>query len=491
MAGKYSRDRNSDTPRSSADYIRAGKTPPRRRPRYQKKRRLNLKLILLGALSLTLVILLFSCVFHQDKEDDKPADVEDNRSGVSSWFGPKETEAPTDPPTEPKMEITHTATISATGDVLMHMPVINSCKTSDGSYDFTGIFRYLDDYAAEADYAVANLETTLAGTGNGYNYSGYPCFNCPDEIADALKAAGFDMLLTSNNHCYDTRTVGLTRTLEVANELGLDTLGTQPDAEAADYTIETVGGIKIGMMCYSYATSDSYPDRPSMNGILTGTDAEGMINYFDYDQLDKFYTGVADAIADMEAAGAEATVLYIHWGEEYQLSPNSNQTAIAQKLCDLGIDVIVGGHPHVVQPVELLTSSVDETHRTVCLYSMGNAISNQQRQNMNLNTGHTEDGVLFSFTFARYSDGEVLLDSVEILPTWVHMDTTGSSRTYQILPLDADVADWAAAFEISESVVTSAKASYDRTMTLVGDGIAASQDYLTAQREAKLAEPAA
>ena len=484
MSGKYSRQ--PGTPRSSADYIRAGKTPPRKKGKYQRKRRrrLNPRFILLCVLTLLLVVLLISCI-------TRPAEVEKNEEKPAqnhSWFAPSETEAPTTPPTKPKMEITQTATISATGDVLMHLPVINSCKTSDGSYDFTGIFRYLDDYAAAADYAVANLETTLAGTGNGYSYSGYPCFNCPDGIAEDLKSAGFDMLLTSNNHCYDTRTVGLTRTLEVANGFGLDTLGTQPDADTADYTIETVNGIQIGMMCYSYATSDSYPDRPSMNGILTGTEAAGMVNYFDYDQLDKFYADVSGTIADMEAAGAEAVVMYIHWGEEYQLSPNGNQTAIAQKLCDLGIDVIVGGHPHVVQPVELLTSTTDETHKTVCLYSMGNAISNQQRQNMNLKTGHTEDGVLFSFTFARYTDGEVLLDTVEILPTWVYMTSSGT-RTYQILPLDPDITDWASAFGISASAAASAQESYDRTMALVGDGIAASQEYLNAQRESKLTEP--
>ena len=188
----------------------------------------------------------------------------------------------------------------------------------------------------------------------------------------------------------------------------------------------------------------------------------------------------------MKAAGAKAIVMYIHWGEEYQLKANANQTAIAQALCDLGVDVIVGGHPHVVQPVELLTSTTDPDHKTVCLYSMGNAISNQRRENMNLNTGHTEDGVLFSFTFAQYSDGEVLLDSVEILPTWVWLGTIDGSKEYRILPLDQDVEDWAAAFNISESAAASAQSSYQRTMDLVGEGIEASNAWLEAQREEKL-----
>ena len=182
------------------------------------------------------------------------------------WFQKEETEPPTEAPTAPT--IVSTATISATGDVLMHMPLVTSGKVS-GGYDFTGMFQYLDNYAAQADYAVANLETTLAGTNNGYSYSGYPCFNCPDEIAEALKEAGFDLLLTANNHCYDTRTVGVTRTLEVVQGLGLETLGTQM-ADGAKNLVREINGIPVGMLCYSYATKDDYPDRPSMNGILTG-----------------------------------------------------------------------------------------------------------------------------------------------------------------------------------------------------------------------------
>ena len=397
------------------------------------------------------------------------------------WFQQEETEPPTEAPTAPT--IVSTATITNTGDVLMHMPLVNSGKTSSG-YDFSGMFQYIDSYVEQADYAVANLETTLAGTDNGYSYSGYPCFNCPDAIAQNLKDAGFDLLLTVNNHCYDTRTTGLKRTLEVVSGLGLETLGTQlPDG--AKYQVREINGIPVGMLCYSYATKDDYPDRPSMNGILTGTDAAGMINYFDYDNLEAFYTEVEGYLETMEAAGAKATVMYIHWGEEYQLQPNGDQRSIAQRLCDMGIDVIVGGHPHVVQPVSLITST-NERNATVCLYSMGNAVSNQRKGNMNLKTGHTEDGVLFSFTFAEYSDGTVRLDSVDLLPTWVYMGTENNNRIYRILPLDKEISDWGSTFNISQSNVSAAESSWQRTMDLVSEGLAASNEYLTAQRELAL-----
>ena len=495
MPGKFEAGRNG-RPRQ----IQPVRRPPRNgspvpnKRRRRRRRRLNPNFVMLCLILLAAVIFLI--VTLADKPDDSTKETKATESTEveatkgHSWFWERETEPPTEPPTEAPTAPTlvSTATISATGDVLMHMPIVNSTyNSSTGKYDFTGIFQYLDDYAAEADYAVANLETTLAGTDNGYKYSGYPCFNCPDEIAQALKDAGFDMLLTANNHCYDTRTVGLTRTLKIASGLGFDTLGTHATADAPKYLVKDINGIQVGMLCYSYATPDDYPDRASMNGILTGTDAAGLINYFDYDALDLFYNQVAGYMDEMEAAGAEAMVMYIHWGEEYQLKANSNQTAIAQKLCDLGIDVIVGGHPHVVQPMELLTSTADPDHKTVCLYSMGNAVSNQRKTNMNLTTGHTEDGVLFSFTFAEYSDGTVVLDSVDVLPTWVYMGTNNSgSRIYRILPLDKSVTDWGAAFSIGSSTVDAARSSWDRTMNLVGEGMNASNDFLSARRDAIL-----
>ena len=399
---------------------------------------------------------------------------------------PTETEAPTEP--EP-LTVVATATISTTGDLLMHKPVINTGAKGDGSYDFESVFRYLTPYSSAADYAIANLETTLCGTNNGYEYSGYPMFNCPDGIASSAQTAGFDMLLTANNHCYDTRLVGMKRTLEVISGLGLDTLGTMSSAEAPKYLVKDINGIKIGFLCYTYETADNYPDRPSMNAILTSEESVGMINSFDYNQLDKFYGEIETHMAAMEAEGAEGTVLFIHWGEEYQLRPNTHQTTIAQKLCDLGIDAIVGGHPHVVQPMDLLTSTVDPAHKTVCLYSLGNAVSNQRLGNLqSINTAHTEDGMLFSVTFAKYSDGTVALEATDVLPCWVNL-RYDTAKEYNILPLDADTMDqWQTLYNLSEGTFNAAKKSYDRTMALVGEGLEECQTYLAEAKQQREAD---
>ena len=399
--------------------------------------------------------------------------------GTSSPATDAPTETTVPPTTMPEPEkIVATATIASTGDVLMHLPVVNSCKTDSG-YDFDNIFQYLKEYAEDADFAAANLETTLAGTDNGYKYSGYPHFNCPDEIVDSLMDAGFDLMLTVNNHSYDTTMVGYKRTLEVTREKGMQTLGTMLNAEEPKYLIQDVNGIKIGMLAYTYATGEGGADQPRLNGNMAISEAD-ICNYFTYENLPAFYSEVEEHLAAMKAEGAEATMIFMHWGVEYQLTQNSQQEQIAQELCNLGIDVIVGGHPHVVQPIDLLTSTTEPEHKTVCLYSMGNAISNQRLGAIDrVKTAHTEDGMLFSVTFCKYSDGTVYLLSTDILPTWVHLDKSGSPNRYTIIPLDETRADqWAELYSLSDSVYESALKSYDRTMAIVGEGLTECQTYL-------------
>ena len=406
--------------------------------------------------------------------------------------GENEAEPTTEAPTETTMpepeHVVSTATIGSMGDLLMHEPIFNYANSavlqSDGSYDFESVFRYLTEYTSALDYAAANLETTLCGTDNGYPYHGYPNFNCPDDIVDGAKNAGFDMLLTANNHSYDTSLVGYKRTVEVIRDKGLETLGTYASADETKWTVQEINGINIGMLCYTYAYSVTQDGRPSLNGMPHIAEP-GLCNYFHSDSLDAFYAEVGTYLEEMEAAGAEATILYIHWGVEYQLTANNEQKTMAQKLCDMGVGMIIGGHPHVVQPVQLLESTIDPKHKTVCLYSMGNAVSNQRLGNISyINTAHTEDGVLFTVTFEKYSDGTVYLAGADAIPTWVNMHSnSGGKREYNILPLDYDrVGEWTEMFDIGENTLNAAKNSYDRTMAIVGEGLAASQAWLEEEK---------
>ena len=447
----------------------------------RRKRKNSVNRALLAVLSFVIVLVVAAgsiFVIENFVYDDKnySSSGSDTQSGIVSV--PSEPDKP-----EPITKVS-TATVAATGDLLMHEPIITHSKFDDG-YNFDLIYTYLKDYASKVDYSVANLETTLRGIEDGYEYSGYPQFNCPDEIVDATKNAGFDMLLTANNHSYDTRYKGMIRTLEVIDEKGLDRLGIIKEETEKKYTVKEINGIKIGMICYTYET-DTDPDEIALNGIALNEDAEKRVNAFSYGELDTFYETIEGQFKAMKEDGAEALVLFIHWGDEYQTKQNKKQSAIAQKLCDLGVDVIVGGHPHVVQPIDLLTSESDPNHKTVCLYSMGNAVSNQRRERMNLKTGHTEDGVLFQFTFAKYSDGTVVLENADILPTWVNMFTSKATgkKVYQIIPLDTEKEDWKEAFDLTDTSKKKAEESLERTQKIVGDGLKKVQDYLKSDENA-------
>lgn len=451
--------------------------------RQQRSPIIQILLVLIAVLFVADVIVIGLCL-------KTPGGTKSNQKPSASQ-GSSNTPSPTDGtelPTEEAPQLVSTATVLSTGDILMHGKVINSGKQDDGSYNFDSIFQYVKSYSQAADFSVANLETTLCGTDNGYAYAGNPKFNCPDAIVDSLKGAGFDMLLTANNHADDTSLVGYKRTLNVVREKGLDTLGTYLSADEQKWTIEEVNGIKIGMVCYTYSDGFSQNGYPLLNYNEVGEN--GILNYFTYDKLPEFYTQLQGYLDEMKAAGAEATVVYLHWGEEYKWKtgegPNANQTAMAQKLCDMGVDVIVGGHPHVVQPVDLLTSGTDAEHKTIVLYSMGNAVSNQRKEEMQQSepTGHTEDGVLFCVTFAKYSDGSVFVDSAELIPTWVNMHANSGSTEYNILPLEeATAAQWQAQFGLTDTQLANAKASFDRTQALTLTGMEKVQSYLAQQKQ--------
>lgn len=384
------------------------------------------------------------------------------------------TEPPTTAPPEPE-HVVATATIASQGDLLMHKPVFDTCRQSDGSYDFSSIFRYSKELVSSYDYALANLETTFGG--DGYPYQGNPAFNCPDGLMAAVVDTGYDMLLTANNHAGDTMGDGITRTVEKVREAGLTALGSQLSEEPR-YSIVEVNGIQIGMVCYTWAYSGD-GNRFSLNGLTPVKDV-GQMNYFTNSNPDKLYNEAEQIIADMKAAGAEATMIFLHWGQEYQITENASQQKMAQRLCDMGFDVIVGGHPHVVQPMALLESTVDPNHKTICIYSLGNAVSNQRTGVSSLfPAGYTEDGVLFTVTFEKYSDGTVYVSAADVIPTWVNMNSNNGSREYNILPLEkAKEEQWTEAFGLTSGQFSAAQKSYDRTMGIVGEGLSACQSYL-------------
>ena len=397
--------------------------------------------------------------------DDQPNPSTQQTTGES----PSSTEDQTTAPTQPY--VTTTASIGVTGDVLVHGPLIQAAKESNGSYDFSSFYTHIEKYFKQYDFMVANLEVTLGGTAAG-PYQGYPAFNCPDSMIDALKNAGVDMLLTANNHSYDTHYDGLIRTQNVISEKGLPYLGTQTTAEQKDYIVQEINGIRIGMICYTYETTPTDDGRKTLNGIPLAAKACDLVTSFSYDDLPGFYAELQTAMDAMESEGAEAIIVFMHWGNEYELNPNANQKTIAQKLCDMGVDVIVGGHPHVLQPFTTLTSATGE--ETYCIYSLGNCISNQRRESLEsvVNENYTEDGAIFGVEFEKWSDGTVKISGIDLLPTWVYRSESGGRRIYSVIPLDTSVEDWSI-FGVGTGRLHS---SYQQTMSIVGSGINACRE---------------
>lgn len=265
------------------------------------------------------------------------------------------------------------ATLAVCGDVMSHMPVTRDAwDASAERYDYTPLLAGAAPYVAEADYAVANLETTLAAG----DYSGFPNFRSPDGLAESLRDLGFDLLLTANNHCYDSGFAGVCRTLDVLDQLGLAHVGTSRTAEeaASNIVLADVGGISVAFLGYTYST----------NGIPLKKDAPWSVNLFNTDYMSTVSTPdearLERDLAQAESMGADLTAVMIHWGVEYQTHQNAYQERIADFLIAHGADLVLGGHSHVPQPMELrqVETESGERRQGLVLYSLGNFLSSQK-----------------------------------------------------------------------------------------------------------------
>lgn len=349
------------------------------------------------------------------------------------------------------------AKIGSTGDILIHDSVLWTVE--DKGYDFSGIFATAKPYYSAYDVFVMNLEVPF---GTDSNYRGYPTFNCPATLADGLKATGVDLLLTANNHSYDSGSSGFNNTIAQLKNRNIAFIGTRQSGNK-EYYVRDVNGIKVGFACFTYSTVSG--GKKALNGhIMSAADGEN-INTFTYDNPSKFESEAKEIIKNMKKDGAEATIIYMHWGDEYAVKPSeTKQVKFAKIINELGYDVIVGSHPHVVQAIDTLKN--ENGHETVCIYSTGNSISNQRKEILG-NSGHTEDGVVFEVTFQKYSDGKVVLADVNALPTWVDMRTVNGEKSYNIIPLDLSK-NWTS---FSVSSISNAKDSYNRTMKRIGEGL--------------------
>lgn len=300
--------------------------------------------------------------------------------------------------------------IMAVGDIMMHMPQVNAGRTSEG-YNFTPFFEDVKPLFDQADLVLGNLETTLSGSELGY--SGFPRFNSPDEVADSLKKAGFDVITTANNHSIDKGEEGLLRTLDQLDRVGLNYTGTFRTEEDREHILMiTKNEISIAVLAYTYG----------MNGLTIPRGRNYLVNLLDAEKMER-------DIKTAKGLGADIVAVNIHFGHEYHRQSSLDQREWVNRLFDWGADLIFGSHPHVLQPYEVRewVSEEGEQRQGVVIYSLGNFISNQRKQTRDI-------GGIMSIQIRK--TGELIeIEEVEFIPTWVHRFWNGNKRGYRVLPM--------------------------------------------------------
>lgn len=288
------------------------------------------------------------------------------------------------------------------GDIMQHGYQLKAAKTDSG-YNYHPNYRYARHIIRDADVAIGNLELTLSGS----NYSGYPSFSAPDELALALKDAGFDFLVTANNHSLDRRKQGLERTIDVLDRLQIPHTGTfkTPESKSQGHpAFFEKNGFKLAILNYTYGTNGIPVTEPNV------------VNLLDKEQIRK-------DIHTAKKASPDIVIVFTHWGFEYNSLPNQEQKDIAALCLAEGVDLVIGSHPHVLQPIERIANKNGKDQ--LVAYSLGNYISNQRKR-------YTDGGMSLQVSFKKDSSGTKMTDAGYYL-SWIYPSPSENGQFY-ILP---------------------------------------------------------
>lgn len=330
---------------------------------------------------------------------------------------------PTPEPTEPPFE-EYDISLMALGDNLMHMGIVNTGKLPDGTYDYSFLFQNITDFLDAADLRVINQETILGG--NELGFSGYPRFNSPTEVGDAIAAAGFNIVLHATNHAADQGVKGIRNCVTYWNEAHPDILMTgiydRENVPAEDIPLLTVGDVTFAILNYTYGpNAETIPSdlRDHLNMLCAYNEKNGLIDFTTLNPKVLEDIRQADELADI-------VIVFPHWGTEYQSKPSSYQKKFAEEMTQAGADLIIGTHPHVPQPVEEIVS--ENANTSLCYYSLGNYVSTQKQtlsmlEGMAWVTFHvTEGGVSLNQETSgvlplvcHYTSGPVRLGNIYLL----------------------------------------------------------------------------
>lgn len=294
------------------------------------------------------------------------------------------------------------------GDAMQHQRQIDAARLPDGSLSYDSYFTAIGPYISSADFAVVNLETPLGGA----PYSGYPMFCAHDNYLKSITDAGFDLVLSANNHILDRRDRGVRRTIDTFEKSNVPYLGVYRHRAHRDSVlpmIHDINGFKVAFLNYTYGT----------NGISKTSDIE--IDYIDRKLIES-------DVRKAREKGAELIALCIHWGDEYKLLPNASQKSLAKFIEGLGVELIIGGHPHVIQPMELKRSSLTGAP-CLTVYSLGNFISAMR-------TTDTRGGAMVRVRLARDIFGKAYVSNASYRLVFTEPPVSKGDN-FKILPAES------------------------------------------------------
>lgn len=328
------------------------------------------------------------------------------------------------PETEPPVVVTPMEdkhfSMSVIGDIMCHNSQYQDAYTGAGTYNFSYVFEDIKNYINGADIAVGNLETTFAGKARGY--SNYPRFNTPEQLAYNLKDFGIDVVSTANNHCMDTNFSGLVSTLNYLDDAGIAHTGTNATQEDQNkILIKDVNGIKIAFLAFTYGT----------NGIPIPSDKPFAVNLIDENLI-------LNQISLAKEQNPDLICVSMHWGIEYQTKQNSEQERLANLLFTNGVDVILGSHPHVLQPMEKKAITLEDGSTKDCfvIYSLGNFMSGQTYPN-------TRSSVILNMSFTKSGEtGKTTINSVSYVPIYMYKSASGSTQRYKVLDIEKAIINY-------------------------------------------------
>lgn len=340
------------------------------------------------------------------------------------------------------------ATIVSFGDTLCHKPLYNAAYDEEtGIYDFSSMFKYVEKYFQNSTINIGNCESPMAGSERGY--SGYPTFNAPEHLAIDLKELGVDIMTTANNHTLDKGFSGLSSTLDFLDNADIAHVGTsRTEEEQNTLLFMDLNGIKTAFLAYTYGT----------NGIPVPEDKEFCVNLIDEDLILK-------QIQQAKDEGAELIIASMHWGTEYQTTESAEQDRLAEFLIKNDVKIILGSHPHVLQPMKMLKVETDEGEEKegLVIFSQGNFFSNQTKEN-------TRNTAIFNIEIKK--DGktsEVTIEKVTYAPIYVNIKEPGAKDRYELLDLNEIIRSYEAGEETwSEAMYELAIKERERCINIIG-----------------------